>query len=523
MNECKAPRPADCFQCQMYKIAEGVLSGRYNPPPTQEELKQFDANVQHQAEERQRLKSAKHDVKDDAASASSNNGDANQQQKLAPPRVLQAGVAPRMFKHLVCSSHPEFRTNRQQDALEFLLYFLDQIKQKEHARHTDPTTDFAFLQEERLQCTQCKRVRYSTESSRHISLGINAKKLPSPPAAADTDVTKSAKPVDQYEPVSFDECLASWSAPQTVSDYACPQCARPCEAHKQSRFHTFPQVLLVQMRRFVFDDWLPKKMTVKVQLSPAQPISLDSMRAHGKQSNEELLPQASSAAPAAAAAPNPDAGIVSQLTSMGFSENAASRACLAVKNSTAEAASEWLFGHMEDADINDPLPAAAATAAPASPSVSQAGNDAVSTDSVAQLESMGFDAARCRYALKQCSHSVERAVEWLFSHAEDTDIDMTDSAEASGGSAPKAAAAAAAPVVPIDSAPAGYQLFACITHLGASTQTGHYVAHVRKMNQWVQFNDNKVSAVTDEAMAQCVEQSYLLLFQRIEASSPQAA
>ena len=57
------------------------------------------------------------------------------------------------------------------------------------------------------------------------------------------------------------------------------------------------------------------------------------------------------------AAAVPDATIVQAIVGMGFSENAGKRAALATTNSGAEAATNWLFAHMEDPDLNDPLPA----------------------------------------------------------------------------------------------------------------------------------------------------------------------
>jgi len=41
---------------------------------------------------------------------------------------------------------------------------------------------------------------------------------------------------------------------------------------------------------------------------------------------------------------------------MGFSENGSKRAALAVGNSSAEAATNWVMEHMGDDDFNDPLP-----------------------------------------------------------------------------------------------------------------------------------------------------------------------
>ena len=40
----------------------------------------------------------------------------------------QKGVAPRMFKSLVGRGHPEFSTNRQQDAQEYLLHIFNIIE-----------------------------------------------------------------------------------------------------------------------------------------------------------------------------------------------------------------------------------------------------------------------------------------------------------------------------------------------------------------------------------------------------------
>lgn len=43
----------------------------------------------------------------------------------------QIGIAPRMFKALVGQGHPEFSTNRQQDAQEFFLHFVNMVEVKQ--------------------------------------------------------------------------------------------------------------------------------------------------------------------------------------------------------------------------------------------------------------------------------------------------------------------------------------------------------------------------------------------------------
>lgn len=75
---------------------------------------------------------------------------------------LQPGVKPRMFKHLVAGDHPDFSTPRQQDALQFLQYFLEQLEEKELPKDLVqlPSDIFGFRLQERLQCTESVRITH---------------------------------------------------------------------------------------------------------------------------------------------------------------------------------------------------------------------------------------------------------------------------------------------------------------------------------------------------------------------------
>lgn len=144
-------------------------------------------------------------------------------------------------------------------------------------------------------------------------------------------------------------------------------------------------------------------------------ITLERLRARGPQPDERLQPKEPEVPAEAAAAPKgpaPDAAIVSSLAAAGFGENACKRAAVAVGNSDPEAAMNWLLSHMEDADINDPLPSGdAAGGAPAA--------GAVDPESVGMLSSMGFTERQAKAALKSCNGSVERAADWLFTRTDD--------------------------------------------------------------------------------------------------------
>lgn len=53
---CRNNRPADCFQCQMAKIGQALSNGKYSPQPTQEQLKQYEAEVKQNELEKERAK-----------------------------------------------------------------------------------------------------------------------------------------------------------------------------------------------------------------------------------------------------------------------------------------------------------------------------------------------------------------------------------------------------------------------------------------------------------------------------------
>jgi len=114
---------------------------------------------------------------------------------------------------------------------------------------------------------------------------------------------------------------------------------------------------------------------------------------------------------------------------------------------------------------------------------------------------MGFPEKKCKKALKACDMDVGRATDWLFSHMDDPD----DDEDAAGGDGDSLMNAEDLNKQFTCDKPGVYQLQSFVTHLGASTQAGHYVCHIRKPaditsqdKTWIYFNDAKV-AETDGA------------------------
>lgn len=80
------------------------------------------------------------------------------------------------------------------------------------------------------------------------------------------------------------------------------------------------------------------------------------------------------------------------------------------------------------------------------------------------------------------------AADWLFSHAEDLDAAV---AQVQGSASSNTTSSTAG--VRADDGEGKYSLVGIISHLGKSTDHGHYVCHLKKDGQWVLFNDEKVS------------------------------
>ncbi|KAG0224254.1 hypothetical protein BGW42_005218 [Actinomortierella wolfii] len=427
--------PGKCLQCQLAKVADGLLSGRYSTPVV------------------------------------SNEGETQGQD----------GIAPGMFKALVGRGHAEFSTMRQQDSFEFFQYLVKTITQSERTSgKQDPTKTFEFTNEQRLQCTECRKVRYSYDNTTALSIGVPAKKI-----SGGEDGEEEV-----YEPVTLEQCLDTYTAPEALP-YNCPSCQKNTTAIKTNRFTTFPETLVINLRRFEYRNWVPRKLAVPVIISE-DVIDLEKYRGEGLQEGEVLLPED---APAAAAEPQFNESAMNDLMSMGFPQVRCQKALLATGNRSTDEAMEWLLQHMDDPTIDDPLP----------DPITNKGGVQVNAEAVQQLVVFGFTEKQATKALKETGGDVERAADWLFSHADNmVDDDNDDQAGTDGNNEGK-------PKVVGDVNKQGhYRLASFVSHKGPSVHCGHYVAHIRKDGQWVLYNDNKV--VVDPKAP--IGEAYMYTFKR---------
>jgi ubiquitin carboxyl-terminal hydrolase 5/13 len=201
-DECPEPLPAECLECQLRKIGDGLLSGRYSiPDPAQSLLSSHSSPALN-------------------PNAPSDPQSENEQKEW------QRGLRPTTFKGLVGRGHPEFSTMRQQDSEEFLGYLVTSIRRYLHRykKDADPTKIFSFGMEQRLQCRRetggCGKVRYRVDGMDVLSVGVPAINRP-----IEVDENGKEKP-QEYEPVELVGCIEEGIlGREPVDGWQCPGCS----------------------------------------------------------------------------------------------------------------------------------------------------------------------------------------------------------------------------------------------------------------------------------------------------------
>ncbi|ORX39093.1 hypothetical protein BD324DRAFT_618491 [Kockovaella imperatae] len=452
LQTCDNPLPASCLECQMLKLSDGLISGRYSHRATAPPATDFEQEA---------------------------------------PR-FQEGIRPSQFKALIGKGHEEFSTMRQQDSEEFLQHLLTRLraeaKRQGRNEELESTNIVKFGMEQRLQCGECRRVGYRVDAVDLASLPVEAE---------ENGVGEEGKKL--WKPVELEACLNALCAPEELSDYACSNCGRKVRAEKSTKFKTFPDLLILHMKKFQLVNWVPTKLEIPVHVP--ETLCLDKYVGTGRQAGEEDLDLDANPA----SVPEFDPVALSQLESMGFPLIRAQKALLATGNSDAETAMTWLLEHMEDPDIDAPLPQSGGSGA--EPSAEQ----------IASIADMGFSAAQARKALRQTGGNPEQAIEWLFSNPDDP-------GEESMVHPPEDASGSEANVGGSTRLPANYRLKAFISHKGPSVHSGHYVATIRQPqaglgdqveDEWVLFNDEKVVKTPPRGGEDMRSLAYLYVYERV--------
>lgn len=288
-------KPYEDLETQMFKIGDGLLSGRYSVPDetTSDVIK------------------------------------------------YQRGLKPSGFKALVGEGHPEFSTMQQQDAYEFWTFLVDQLEKKNinGALETSPVNSLKFIVENKIKCTKCNSVRLKKEITDSLSIPIKVEQL---------DTTDDGEKV--FTETSIFESMHSWNNPEAF-EFTCSKCGDKEVAVKREGFKSSPSYLVLNPQRIVLENWVPIKVGVPIKFD--ETLDISPFISEGIVDGEVELPDDENESTANEFKFNED--ILNSCMEMGFSENRAKHAVYATNNTSSEAAVTWLFEHMEEPGIDDPF------------------------------------------------------------------------------------------------------------------------------------------------------------------------
>lgn len=121
------------------------------------------------------------------------------------------------------------------------------MKAEKQAKAGNPGLIFDFEMEKRLQCTGCGRVKYDSTHDNSLALI----------APVDSKVEKGTE-------IGLDACLERYFADHEIDGVNCPVCGKATTYTQRYRFIKYPKVLCIVLQRFVYDDWVPKKLEVEL-------------------------------------------------------------------------------------------------------------------------------------------------------------------------------------------------------------------------------------------------------------------
>ncbi|XP_066585269.1 ubiquitin carboxyl-terminal hydrolase 5 [Prorops nasuta] len=441
--------PANDLNVQMAKLGFGLLSGKYSIPPQ-------------------------------------TNSDEDSRQ----------GIPPRMFKTLIGREFPEFASNRQQDAQEFFLHLINILERHSH-HQVNPAECFKFKVEERYQCSQSRKVKYTHRPEYLLPLPIPMEAaINKEEVAAYENIKKETEEKGQKldanstvrSRIKLASCLETFIRSENVEQFYSSALNEKTTAQKTTRLASFPDYLLIHLRKFtVKEDWTPIKLDVAVEMPDTLDLSL--LRGSGLRTDEELLPETDGSMPSPFLY---DEAVFNQLMDMGFSPDACKRALYFTENHGLETATNWLMEHISDSNLNEPF-------VPPGVDIKTDKNKFMpNEDALVTVMSLGFRKDQATKALKATDNNLERAVDWIFSHLQELDDGMEEEVPQQNDS--------------FRDGGSYYKLIGFISHMGTSTMVGHYVCHLLKDERWVIYNDDKVALSENPPK----ELGYIYLYQRVE-------
>ncbi|AMD22362.1 HGR023Cp [Eremothecium sinecaudum] len=392
------------------------------------------------------------------------------------PEKYKHGVKPTSVKQCIGSGNEEFGSARQQDAMEFLTYFIDKLDKNVFNEGTEnPNDKVRFIMDDRVQCTECNRVKYRENVAEALQLPL----------------------LQNEEPQDLIERIDAYMSGEPVN-MKCSYCKKETVVIKSSKFKSAPSTLVINPIRMRLQNWTPIKTNNKLLVPGVEDdniLDISAYKSSGIQSDEIEFPDDDDNDEYSGFHPVEE--YISSIVDMGFTRNAAVRSLYYTGNSNAETALNWIFEHIEDPELNSEF------VIPGSNSKGR-----VDPDALSNMIAMGLAEKLSRKALLLNNNDLTRSVEWVFNNLDD-DGELEE--EVNGPSTATPPRYGSYEEFPI------YQLSAVICHKGNSIHSGHYVAFIKKPIKnklcWVLYNDEKIVEANSEENLQEIEKNgYIYIF-----------
>lgn len=224
--------PYSCCHCQLERLGEGLFSGKFGSSPRLEDVSYF-----------------------------------------VPPRLVKSAIA---------GMHPDFSSGTQQDAQEYLLFLLQKLQgsislpkelQVAGPKGTDvihPSCVFQMRLRQSMECTHCHKSRHRLEEDSSLSLSL--------PALEGGKCLKDLNEKGVRPTFSLEQCIESTLSLGSFT-CRCESCGRETIYNSTTRFETFPDVLVVYIRRAFFDTATLATKKYEVFVEVPEEIDLTPYRA----------------------------------------------------------------------------------------------------------------------------------------------------------------------------------------------------------------------------------------------------
>ncbi|EGR32448.1 ubiquitin, putative [Ichthyophthirius multifiliis] len=394
-------------------------------------------------------------------------------QGLASGEYLD-GVKINDLRYLIGKDHPEFKTQQMQDALEYLQYVFELIGKE----NKEISKIFEFIQVNKLKCTSCGGVKIAEYITNEIKLPVIK------PNIKDLQQNKqdSKQLEDPEYDVQFSVCFDQLVQGDFVDSH-CSFCGKMQQFKSNFYLKTVPKYLIMPTERLYLENWVPKKLNANIKMDIE--LNIGSIwKPNIIEQGEKVLDDQNKDDVQV------DNQALQQLLEMGFGENRCKRALIKHKNNV-ENAMNYLFEKIDDSSLDLPI-------------ISKKQNQLIpNQEGVDLLTSMGFNFDQIVLAMKKYNNNVELTLDALsngeyFIEEEQEQKQQNNNSKLNAG------------ITINDINQCQYKLKAAIIHLGKSVHAGHYICYIKKDNQWVYYNDEKVA----QAVEPFLGKGYIYIYEK---------